>query len=540
MAVKRKKILELYDYGDGLSIRKISELLGSSRNTVRRVIDKAGELGITKEVLATESAAGIDALFRDAGGSDDGRFAPIDYAYVAKELDRRGVNRKLLWKEYCQESAQLGQTPYQYSQFCELFRQWSGKSNVTVRLVHKPGYACQVDWVGLTGEVFSKITGEPSKAYYFVMTMPYSGYMYVEAFPDMRMGSWIAGHNHAYEFFGGVPAITIPDNLRTGVDRSDPYEPLLNETYEQLGDHYGTAIVPAKVYYPKGKAQVERTVAIVETWVIAALRNKTFFSFGELNEQVSLLAADLNDQVAKEKGASRRALFESDEAAKLQPLPATGFEHAEWRKAKLQQDCHFQVERMRYSAPAALVGSELDVRLTQSGVAVYKDGNLVCIHKRLYGRAGQYSTVEEHMPAHLRQSTNKLWSAQGFTAWAHKVGPSTEACVKAILDSKKIVEQAYRSCRGLKSLADKHGHQALEAACAQALSITPVPSYTQVKNLIAKAESAPVGRTDTSRLVNGRIGSLGYLRDPSQYSTPDSRRDDDGNGARDEGEEACR
>ena len=137
MAVKRKKILELYDYGDGLSIRKISELLGSSRNTVRKVIDKAGELGITKEVLATESAAGID---------DDGRFAPIDYAYVAKEPDRRGMNRKLLWKEYCQESAQLGQTPYQYSQFCELFRQWSGKSNVTVRLVHKPGYACQVDW----------------------------------------------------------------------------------------------------------------------------------------------------------------------------------------------------------------------------------------------------------------------------------------------------------------------------------------------------------------------------------------------------------
>lgn len=146
MAVKRKKILELYDYGDGLSIRRISELLGSSRNTVRRVIDRAGELGITKEVLATESAAGIDALFRDAGGSDDGRFAPIDYAYVAKELDERGVNRKLLWKEYCQESAQLGQTPYQYSQFYELFRQWSGKSNVTVRLVHKPGYACQVDW----------------------------------------------------------------------------------------------------------------------------------------------------------------------------------------------------------------------------------------------------------------------------------------------------------------------------------------------------------------------------------------------------------
>lgn len=524
MAVNRRRILELYDYGEGLSIRQISDLLGNSRNTIRKVIQQAGDLGITKELLKTEGGSKIDALFAQAGRADSD-YEPLDYGYLSKELDSSGVNLKLLWTEYCQECASRKATPYQYSRFCALYKEWAKKANVTRRIIHKPSYACQVDWVGDTGEVCSRVTGGISKAYCFVMTMPYSGCMYVEAFPDMKMHSWIAAHNHAYRFFGGAPSITIPDNLRTGVRKSDPYEPLLNEVYEQMGDHFSTAIVPAKVYYPKGKAQVERTVKIVETWVVAYLRHKTFFSFSELNEAILERVDDLNEQVAKDREASRRELFRRDEAEGLLPLPNDDFEFATWRKAKLQQDSHFQFERMRYSAPAAYIGQDLDLRITSATVGVYEGGNLICIHKRLYGRIGQYSTVEEHMPEHLRTTADKLWSARGFAAWAHKVGPATEACVKAMLESRKIVEQTYRSCRGLRSLCDRKGPQALEAACAQALELVKTPSYTQIKNLIAKAEDAPALTTDQDRLVRGAIGSIGYLRDPSDYANH-LRRDD--------------
>jgi hypothetical protein len=273
---------------------------------------------------------------------------------------------------------------------------------------------------------------------------------------------------------------------------------------------------------------VERSVKIVETWIAAYLRHKTFFSFSELNEAVLKRVEDLNNQVAKDREASRRELFQRDESKGLQPLPNDDFEFATWRKAKLQQDSHFQFERMRYSAPAAYIGQDLDLRITSAIVGVYEGGNLICIHKRLYGRIGQYSTIEEHMPEHLRTSANKLWSAQGFATWAHKVGPATEACVNAILESRRIVEQTYRSCRGLKSLGDRKGFQALEAACAQAVELAKTPSYTQIKNLMAKAEDAPALTTDQDRLVSGAIGSTGYLRDPSDYTNHPRRDDKDG------------
>ena len=533
MAVNRKKILELHDFGDGLSIRQVSEATGNSRNTVRSVVRGAEELGITREVLAAETPAGIEAMYAEAKREQaEAVYEEPDFEYMVKELGRPGVNRKLLWHEYSQECAAKGATPYQYSRFCELFKEWAKKLDVTVRIVHKPGYACQVDWVGDTSEVvFDRVTGEVSRAYYFVMTMPYSGCMYVEAFPDMKMPSWIAGHNHAYRFFGGAPAITVPDNLKCGVAAPDPYEPLLNETYNQLADHFGTAVVPAKVYCPKGKAQVERTVKIVETWVVAALRNERFHTFDELNRAVRERVAWLNEQTARDRDACRLDIFKDEEAEHLSDLPSDDFELAEWRKARVQRDCHIQFDRMRYSVPCAYIGCDVDVRATYSTVAVYSAGQLVCMHRRLRGRIGQYSTVEEHMPDHLRTSPDKLWSERGFTEWAAKVGPSTEACVRAILGSKRVVEQGYRACRGLKSLADKKGYPTLEAACAEALAVTSQPSYTQVKNLLARAEAAPLAEADTDQLVDGAVGSLGFLRDPGDYTgflPADGNRSEDG------------
>ena len=170
MAVNRRRILELYDYGEGLSIRQISEPLGTSRNTIRKVIQQAGDLGITKEALKAGDGSAIDALFAQAGRADSD-YEPLDYGYLSRELDSPGVNLKLLRTEYCQECASRKAMPYQYSRFCGLYKEWARKANVTRRILHKPSYACQVDWVGDSGEVRSRVTGEASKAYYFVMTM---------------------------------------------------------------------------------------------------------------------------------------------------------------------------------------------------------------------------------------------------------------------------------------------------------------------------------------------------------------------------------
>lgn len=516
MSVNRKKILELYDFGEGLGIRMISEVLRNSRNTIRKVIKASEEVGLTREALLSMSNLEVDELLQDT--VDETSYSIPDYEYISKELEAcADVNLKLLWSEYCADCLRDDSTPYQYSKFCEFYAKWAKKSNVTRRIIHKAGYAAQCDWVGSTGKVIERYTREERIAYFFVMTLPYSGYMYVEAFPDMKIGSWIAAHNHAYHFFGGTPHITIIDNLRTSVKKASRFEPEINETYQQMADHYKTAIVPTRVYYPKGKAQVERTVKIVETWVIASLRKKNFFSFAALNEAVIECVSELNSQKVTNKEASREELFFNDEKGVLLPLPAHPFEMATWKTAKLQQDSHFQLERMRYSAPCAYIGNELDIRISENTITVYFEGELVCTHLRLKGKLGQYSTDEAHMPAHLRRSTDRLWSASGFLAWAKRIGPWTTEAVQAILDSKPVVEQAYRSCRGLKSLSDKNGNDMLEEASRRACTLAKVPSYTQIKNLLSAMDNEAIVPTELEALVDGEVGEVGYLRDPKDY-----------------------
>lgn len=516
MSVNRKKILELYNFGEGLGIRQISETLGNSRNTIRKTIRSAQEMGLARETFTSLDAKEVDDLLKET--ADAARHRIPDYDYISKELEADAdVNLKLLWNEYCADCIREDSTPYQYSRFCSLYKEWAKKSNVTRRIIHKPAYAAQCDWVGSTGRVIEKIYREERKAYFFVMTMPYSGYMYVEAFADMKMVSWIAAHVHAYRFFGGVPTITVPDNLRTGVKKSDRYEPEINETYRQMAEHYGTTIVPTRVYYPKGKAQVERTVRIVETWIIAYLRKIEFNTFADLNEAVLIRVRELNAQEVSNREMTREELFLADERSNLLPLPTTDFENAIWKKATLQQDSHFQFERMRYSAPCSHVGRELDLRVSDSSITVYFNTELLCTHLRLKGRIGQYSTDESHMPEHLRESTNRLWSASGFIAWARRVGPSTADAVKAIIDSKPIVEQAYRSCRGLKSLADRKGNNLLEEACGRALELAKVPSYTQIKNILAAIVDEPLAKPRFNELVDGGIGGIGYIRNPEDY-----------------------
>jgi transposase len=516
MPARRKKILELYDFGEGMSIRQISEVTGNSRNTITKVIEQARTAGITKEVLGETDERQLAELLAPKKPSSS--YAEPDMEYIQREMDSAPhINLKLMWSEYLDECTRANAQPYQYAHFCALYNKWAKKTGATRRIIHKPGYALQTDWVGTKGEeVCDRVTGEVFKSHYFVAVCPYTPFLYAEAFPDEKEQSWITGHIHAYRYLGGVPKITVCDNLRAGVKKSDRYEPLINDTYGHMAEHYNTTIVPTRTYHPKGKAAVERAVRTVETWVIGALRRRTFFSFADLNGAVLEKVNELNAINAPNKEASRFDLFDAEERPNLLPLPREDFQITEHRTATLQHDSHFQFEKMRYSAPSGLIGCKLDLIVSASTVGVYHADEFVCSHRRLTGRIGQYSTVEAHMPDHLR-GVDTLWSEAGFKRWAKKMGPSVLAATEAILASKPIVEQAYRSCRGLMNLGEKRGAHMLEEACSRALAITAVPSYTQIRNILQTMEDEAVRRTDTDELCNGSIGDAGFLRDPSEY-----------------------
>lgn len=253
-----------------------------------------------------------------------------------------------------------------------------------------------------------------------------------------------------------------------------------------MSEHYDTAVIPARVRKLKDKPNAEGTVGIISMWIIAALRNQKFFSIQELNAAIRKKLEAFNSKPFQKKEGSRLSIFLLEEKPLLLPLSATPFELATWKIATVQFNYHIAVEKMHYSIPYEYIKQKVDVRLTQRMVEVFYNNHRICSHPRLYSRAGQYHTIESHMPADHQKYVQ--WNGDRFTHWAESIGPNTAIVIKAILSSHKVEQQAYKICMGLLKLADKYSVARIESACQKALSYTPIPSYKSVKTILTTGQ----------------------------------------------------
>ncbi len=335
-----------------------------------------------------------------------------------------------------------GAVPYQSTQFNKYYNDYLNRVNATMHLNHKPGEIMQVDWAGDTAAVVDTDTGEIIPAYVFVATLPCSAYSYVEAFLSMDQEAWITAHVNALNYFGGVPRIIQCDNLKTGVEKHGKHEIVLNRAYQELAEHYATAVVPARVRAPKDKAAVEGTVGIISTYILAALRNRQFLSLQELNEAIQERLESFNHKPFQKREGSRATAF-AEEQPFLRPLPVHPYELATWKVASVGPNYHISVDRMNYSVPFEYIRQKVDVCVTRSTIEVFYSGSRICSQRRLYGRFNQYSTVQEHMPPEHQKYVQ--WNGERFTRWAARIGGCTEAAVKAILGSYKVEQQGYKA-----------------------------------------------------------------------------------------------
>lgn len=481
--VDYKQILRLR--AEGVSQRGIADVLGCSRNTVAAVFAAANAAGIGFGEVADLGADEVrHRLLPEPSPAVSDRVTP-DFEHIHRELARPSVTMLLLWNEYVAGCRAGGMVPYRYSFFNEQYRRWVASTGASMHVPRTPGESVEVDWAGDPMSFTDPLTGAREDAWLFVAAVSYSAYAYVEAFADMKLGSWIDAHVHAFAAFGGAARLLVPDNLRTGVSRSDRYEPALNPAYARLAEHYGTAVVPARVRKPRDKPVVEGSVRFVANQVAAVLRDRRFVGLAELNEAIFDEVAKINARPFQKREDSRLIVFARDEKPLLRPLPQVAFELADLRTAKPGPNYHIQVDRNFYSVPSALIGQSLDVRVTSHTIEVFAGPERVASHARLQGVRGRYSTITEHMPEGHRHRLGD-WSPQRFEQWAATIGPDTVAAIQAILASRKIVEQSYRSCLGVMSLAKKPGGTArLEDSCGRALAATPSPSYTLIKKLWA-------------------------------------------------------
>ena len=473
---KLKEVLRL-KWQNACSNKQIAKSCNMARSTVREYLRRAQDAGLTWPLDPEMDDRVLENLLfpvREAGNCPERQMSSMEYLY--NELKKKSVTLQLLWYEY----KQVNPHGYQYSHFCNLYRRWVKKLDVCLRQEHRAGEKLFIDYAGQTVPIIDRSTGEIIEAQIFLATLGASNYTYAEATLSQDLPSWIKSHVRAFEFFQGVPEILVPDNLKAGVTKPCRYEPDINPTYQDLAEHYGTTVIPARAGKPKDKAKVESAVLVAERWILAALRNHSFFSVAEINKAIAQKLPELNNRKFQRLDTTRRELFETIDRPALKPIPSRPYEYAEWKKARVNIDYHIEIYRHYYSVPYQLIKQEVDARVTDTTVEVLFKNRRVASHLRSYQEGG-FTTLPEHMPKSHQKYLD--WTPSRIIKWAGENGPKTQRLVTHILDSRPHPEQGFRSCLGIMRLAKRYCPERLEVACARAILIKAY-SYKSVNSIL--------------------------------------------------------
>ena len=476
---KIREVLRL-TFGERLARRHISRATGVPFTTVSDYLKRAMVAGLAVWPLPMDIDDGEleRRLFVSASPPAVTRPVP-DWMYVKNELRRKGVTLQLLHDEYLQQHPDDG---YQYSQFCRLYYEWRRHLDVVLRQDHVAGKKMFIDFPGQTVPIYDPESEEVvMKAQIFVAVLGCSNFVFAEALPSQQLVPWVNAHAHCFANFGGCPEVAVIDNLPAGVAKAHRYEPIVNESYLDMASHFGVAVVPARPFRPRDKAKVEAAVLLVERWVLARMRNRRFYSLGELNVAIKELLTVVNNKPFKKMPGSRRSVFEEVEKPALRPLPSRAYEFATFKHGrKVGIDYHVEVDRHYYSVPYQYIGRRVDVRYTATTVEVFFEGRRLTSHIRSFVPS-RFTTKEEHRPQSHRRHLE--WPPQRLVSWAEKTGPKTAALVKGLMESRPHPEMGYRACLGIMRLSKRYGEKRVEAACTRALSVRAL-SYRSVESIL--------------------------------------------------------
>jgi transposase len=495
----------------GLSERDIAVSCHISATAARGYIRRAQNAGLSWPLPDTLQDAQLEPLLFPPSQKIAASDRPLpDCPDIRKQLARKGVTLQLLWEEYQRDHP----GGFGYSHFCKIYGDWKKTAVPSMLQQHKAGDKLFVDYAGLTLPLTDPKTGEVTQVQIFVANLGASNYTFAEATLTQSLPDWIGSHVRCFAFLGGVPRLIVLDNLKSGVTAPCRYEPDINPTYYRLANHYGVAVLPARVKKPRDKPKVEKAVQDVERRILAPLRNHTFHSLPEINQAMAPLLEAFNQRVSKNLEDSRKALFDTLDKPALRPLPPPPFGEGDWSKARVNLDYHVVVDKHRYSVPHRYSGSLAEIYLTETTVEIFLDNQRVASHLRSRVR-NSFTTIPDHMPSAHRQAQ---WQAAQFLAQAKKHGVQTERLVVHILQSRPVPEQAYRSCLGILRLGDKYGSVRLEAAAQCALQ-SDMPTYKSMaailKNNLDQEAPAPKA-APAAPIQHDNIRGADYYRTTNQ------------------------
>jgi transposase len=446
-------------YGEaGLNKVQIARTLSIARSTVWDYLKKFEESGLSWEEIAAWSEEELERKLFTRPGPPASRIVP-DFNYIHKELRRPGVTLQLLWEEYRQENCD----GYGYSRFCMLYREWCKTLKIYMRQHHVGGEKVFVDYSGKKPCIYDPKTGAKKEVELFVMAWGASHYLYAEAQQSQTSKDWIMGHVRGFEYFGCVPRLVVPDNLKSAVTRACRYDPDINQNYTKLAEHYRIGVLPARPSRPKDKPKVETGVQIIQRWILARLRNRRFYSLAALNKAIRELLEEANHKPMQKLKKSRHELFEELDRPNAGKLPEQRYRYHEWLTCKVGFDYHIEVDKHYYSVPYQYYGKRVDIRLTERTLEVFSKSERICIHQRDM-HPYHYTTLPEHMPPSHRIVSH--WSPARLITWGRTIGLHTGKLIERIIQSKSHPEQGFRPARGIIRLGEMYGNKRLETACA--------------------------------------------------------------------------
>lgn len=481
-----RKIKQVYRmYCEDYSRRRISRDLGISRNTVNKYVSLFQKSHLTVKEISELTNEEFSLLLETNNKENTRHSALFDYfPEVCKELKRVGVTRYMMWEKY----KIIDPGCLSYSRFCHLYKLWSRSQNPIMRFNHKAGDKLFVDYTGKKLSVVDKKTGELIEVEVFISVLGASGLTYVEACASQKREDFIKCMVNALQFYEGVPAAIVTDNLKAAVIKSNKYEPIINESFLAFSHHYNTTILPTRAYKPRDKALVENAVRIIYTRVFAKLHNEVFHSLHALNTKIIELTAIHNQTKFQSKRYSRLELYESVEKQVLRPLPEQKYQVRQYATGTVYKSSHIYLskDKHHYSVPFAHIGRKVRIIYSRDTVEVYYNQERIAIHKRDRQPFG-YTTEPEHMPSTHRYVAD--WNPDKFLNWASGIGTHCKTFISLLLVKKQHPEQSYKSCAGVLSLSKKVGNKRLDNACKRAMSYERI-NYKSVKSILEKGLDA--------------------------------------------------
>ncbi len=463
---KIKEVLRL-KYLNELSNRQIESISGISRNSVANYMKLFENLGASISEVLDLNNDDLENLFHPNKKQSIAKkydFGP-NWSEIQQELTQKGMTRKLLYEELKESNPNI----YSYSQFNRYYKKYVKLVNPSMRQIHYGGDKLFIDYSGLTMPIVDEVTNTISKAQIFVTVLGASGYTFVHATSSQSTKDFILSHVKAFQFYEGMPNILLPDNLKAAVISNKKGVVRLNDSYADMGRHYGVAIEPARPYKPQDKSKVELGVKAIQRWILMKLRNHTFFNVDELNEQINLLIDGYNNKVIRRLGKSRTELFETLDKPHLHPLVANSYIYKEFKKATVGVDYHIELDGSGYSVPYKYLGIKVDVTYSSNDVVISIDGEIIATHKKLSQKYND-STIKKHMPPSHQYQYEK-WNPRRILNWASTIGIYTVALMEKIMDSKTHEVRGYRSCMAILNFSKQYDKTEFEMVSKVAVEL---------------------------------------------------------------------